>query len=594
MLRAAFLWLGFLGGFLLLSAPNRASAASTDEDRMLSAKQLVVMLDGRFPTTGALTSGAGIVVGKKGGLVYIATAGHVVHGLYETATQLRVQFLDRPGDEIDATVWPTNFDKGIDLAILVVPEGRVPETITELDALPAARISDEIAEGEGAYLFGQPQGRMWSGNTTPERVVETSTTSIEIGSDSVVPGMSGGAAMDEGHRLVGLIVDTQNGNAHAISIRYLGEILESSGFPFDLINAEGFIPALLQGNGSEKERLSTALLSGTYEELSRFPRDKKTAALTQTILESDETVRRQFFSQTKSDKSISWFIEIIKSGLDPNFLVTRGENGSALTFALERSNIPLAIALLEHGASPHARQRLRRGDPDPDYLYPLDWLTKISASENEKRNLAESMVRAGLAVFVRSPNGDYAFHDRDVEELQEVLQTLEFLGLQSSDVDALRRDQIRCEFASRQSDVDWCAEMDRVPDFLEDITGYGESFDKGFLIGKLIGVYENKMHFLAVGSHGRWEQFPISLAIFTRGRDRVEIFRYGGYYKNNAWSKIVLDRPLGAPGYDHYGGQSIYCRRGTAEDGYIREIKYPGRNWSEVPLTTRMEGRVPC
>ncbi|SNZ07457.1 S1 family peptidase [Cohaesibacter gelatinilyticus] len=225
-----------------------AQEVAESKNELISAKQLVVMIDGRFPTTDKLTEGAGIVVGRKGGLVYIATAGHVVQGLTEAAVDIKVQFQDRPGEEIDATLWPSNLDKGIDLAILVVPESRAPASITSLNEFSAARISQEVKAGEGAYLFGQPSGRVWSGNKSPEKVVSSTLTSIEVESKSVVPGMSGGATFDEGLRIFGLIVEADNGLARVVPLRLLKETLEQAGYPFDLTDGHAYGIGFLSHN----------------------------------------------------------------------------------------------------------------------------------------------------------------------------------------------------------------------------------------------------------------------------------------------------------------------------------------------------------
>ncbi|WP_306030177.1 serine protease [Stappia sp. MMSF_3263] len=227
---------------LMCVSAGLAQEAEENENEAFSAKQLVVMIDGRFPTTGKLTEGAGIVVGRKGGLVYIATAGHVVQGLTETAEDIKVQFRDRPGEEIDATPWPSNLDKGIDLAVLVVPEDRAPASITSLNEFSAARIAQEVEAGEGAYLFGQPSGKVWSGNKSPEKVVSSTSTAIEVESSSVVPGMSGGATFDEGLRIIGLIIETDNGLARIIPLKFLKEKMEEAGYPFDLVDTKISLP----------------------------------------------------------------------------------------------------------------------------------------------------------------------------------------------------------------------------------------------------------------------------------------------------------------------------------------------------------------
>ncbi|MEW4459332.1 serine protease [Roseibium algicola] len=243
---------------LMCVSAGLAQKATESEKEAISAKQLVVMIDGRFPTTGKLTEGAGIVVGRKGGLVYIATAGHVVQGLTETAEDIKVQFQDRPGEEIDATLWPSNLDKGIDLAVLVVPEDRAPASITSLKEFSAARIAQEVEAGEGAYLFGQPSGKVWSGNKNPEKVVSSTSTAIEVESSSVVPGMSGGATFDEGLRIIGLIIETDNGLARIIPLRLLKETLERGGYPFDLTDIGAGSTNLANG----RERLKTLRAHG--------------------------------------------------------------------------------------------------------------------------------------------------------------------------------------------------------------------------------------------------------------------------------------------------------------------------------------------
>lgn len=596
-----------------------ATAQSNDglNQPTISAKQLVVMIDGRFPTTGALTSGAGIVVGRKGGLVYIATAGHVVEGLTDTAIDLKIQFLDRPGDEIEATLWPSNFDKGVDIAVLVVPEDRVPETITSLDVFPAARITEEISKGESVFLFGQPQGRLWSGNESPERVVVTTSTSIEVNSNTAVPGMSGGAALDDGSRIVGLIVDTQDGKARAIPVKYLGELMDSSGFPFDIISVDGVVPVFIPGASSEKELLSIALSSGRFDDLSRFPRNERTALLAQRLLLTDKDVRDGFFTQLQSEEALAWLGEIVNHGLDPNFVVDDAEGRSALYYALRKNNIGLAIALLENGASPHAFQKLWGNERSSvSFLDPLGWLSRVSASEGEKRELALAMANAGLAVLVESPSGEY---EVDGSDFEDNLRLLEYLGIPVMQVDALQRDKKRCALASDASEVDWCDEMVKVPNFIENITGAGDDLSKGFYIGKLIGVYDDRMYFFALGAYGNWLGNPVSLAVFSRGRNNVEIYRFsrggaglghcsrlraraagrevGDYIDadRNAycWRQFPLSRTFGEAGYGYYWEQSYYCRNGTIRDGTIREIAYPN-SWSEVPEESRMKGRVPC
>lgn len=230
------LWWSNLLVLLLFSVSSVYAQNKDVVHAPISSKQLVVMIDGRFPTTGKLTQGAGIVVGRRGGLVYIVTAGHVVSGLTEAAVDIKIQFQDRPGEEVDATLWPSNLDKGIDVAVLVVSEDRVPASITSLDEFSTARIAQEVKVGEGAYLFGQPSGRVWSGNKSPEEIVSSTSTTIEVESNTVAPGMSGGATFDDSLRIIGLIVESERGIARIIPLKLLKETLEGAGYPFALVD----------------------------------------------------------------------------------------------------------------------------------------------------------------------------------------------------------------------------------------------------------------------------------------------------------------------------------------------------------------------
>jgi len=228
-IRSFIMTMIFFGTFMMMMPPTHLKSAD-----LISAKQLVVMVKGRFPTSGTLTSGAGIVVGRRGGLVYIATAGHVVQDLMETAEDIKIQFLDQPGIDVNATIYPTQFDKGVDVAMLVAAQSETPKTITDHSTYPTARLTNEIQLGENIYLLGQPAGKAWSGNNAPEKVLVARSTEIEVESNTVVPGLSGGAGLDEKFRIIGIIVETDNGVARLIPARRLKEIFESSGYPFML------------------------------------------------------------------------------------------------------------------------------------------------------------------------------------------------------------------------------------------------------------------------------------------------------------------------------------------------------------------------
>lgn len=225
----------FLLGFIVLLSGFHTGVVQA-ANSSIHANQLVVMIKARFPTTGELTVGAGIVVGRQGGAVYIVTAKHVLEALLEEAENIEVQFADNRGFGIEATIIPNDFDKNLDLMIIAVPAEQVPSEITGLDEYAAANLANSPQIGEGAFFIGQPNGLLWGANSTAQPIANVRTTLIEVSTDAVVPGYSGGAVLDKQGRIIGLTYETQNGRALVIPIAYLKENVERSGYPFLIVN----------------------------------------------------------------------------------------------------------------------------------------------------------------------------------------------------------------------------------------------------------------------------------------------------------------------------------------------------------------------
>lgn len=199
-------------------------------------KSLVVMINGHFPITGKPVNGAGIVVGKKDGIIYIATAAHVVRNFTERAEDISVKFADRPGLALPAKIQNISFDKHIDLAILGVFEDGVPTKIVQSQMFPSARMTDPPATGEEVFFLGQPNGRPWEGSKVPDKLSKVNSVEMEVPTKEAVPGYSGGAALDGSDRILGIIIETEDGVVRILPINRLREILEESRFPFDLVD----------------------------------------------------------------------------------------------------------------------------------------------------------------------------------------------------------------------------------------------------------------------------------------------------------------------------------------------------------------------
>ncbi|MDF1777094.1 MAG: trypsin-like peptidase domain-containing protein [Rhizobiaceae bacterium] len=591
----------FVGTSFGLS-PTKAQEAEVPRD-------LVVMINAQSPN-GQSVQGAGVIVGYgNDGLAFIATARHVVHSPFVNLG-IEVRHISAPDSPIPASLVKFDFNKDLDLAVISA-------------ALPARRASMRVGSllkapevGDNVKLIGQTGGVPWAESPTSEKVGISKPGRIAVQSSYGGPGLSGGAALDDSGRVFGIALTDDGFIVTVLPISEIAKELAQHYIPFMIEEGKKRINPL--DVVDEKERLIVALSSGQFEQLASFQNNKKTALLTESILAEDKTVRNLFFLRAKQDEALNWFRELIRSGLNPNFIARSPDGRGALYYALANNNIDLAIVMLEEGASPHVYQALWGNETSAvSLLNPLDWISRLSASQEEKRKLVLAMVDAGLAALVRSPKGDYAFKDR---EFEKNLKLLEYVGVPLEKVDALLRHNPRCELFSDEMGVDWCVEVEKVPNYIEDISGGGDNLTKGFLIGKFIGIYNGNMYFYAIGAHGEWNGNPASLAIVSQGRDSVTLYRYSGNaaglghcsrlrdraagrevgdFKDSdrnasCWRRATLSRTFGEPGYDYYWDQSYYCRNGSVDYATIEAVRSGGTAWNDVSEEVRMAGRVPC
>jgi len=195
----------------------RCDAQTTGEQRgdiPTQAKVLVVSLRGYYAGAGTPELGAGIIVGTGAGLLYFATAKHVVRKEGVPADSVWIFFAS--GDSARATV--VGYARGLDVAVLSLPAsaarkaGAIPRSWDRRGAVRTLRSNDALRP------VGCPQGRCWQISAVPDRLMWVDRLGILFQSSLVEVGSSGGALFNAWWEVVGMVQDVDPPRATAVSI----------------------------------------------------------------------------------------------------------------------------------------------------------------------------------------------------------------------------------------------------------------------------------------------------------------------------------------------------------------------------------------
>ena len=220
----------------LFASGSVANAQDTSEQN--NPRPLVVMLYQEGPDGAAF--GAGIVIAQDAQRTIIATAAHNLYANGDFFSELGPQpvdleFFSRRGERFRATPLSKVANIELDLALIAVEnQPRVPRFDETAFAILA-----EPSNGSGvASLMGQPQGMNWE-IFTGARILQPDINYMRIQTPSaaVVPGMSGGALLDDSNAIAGMIVDTEGAVGRAIPIQNIIAFARSYGLESDLIPA---------------------------------------------------------------------------------------------------------------------------------------------------------------------------------------------------------------------------------------------------------------------------------------------------------------------------------------------------------------------
>jgi alpha-tubulin suppressor-like RCC1 family protein/tetratricopeptide (TPR) repeat protein len=224
--------------------PFRSDLADRDQvekrlaaQREINSKRLIVMIEAKSGEQ-LVGSGAGVLFFAGVDRAYVVTAYHLIRPEQKVPLpmSIKVTFWSKPKQPLEAKV-TGDWDRSLDLVILRVDGiGRLG---LDLFTMPFGQVRlDPLQKGEALYHLGNPGGRTWGSNVTPDLFLENRGPIEYFESSSIRPGVSGGALLDAQQRFVGMVRADESGEGQAIPFGTLESRLRDWGYPVYL----GFAP----------------------------------------------------------------------------------------------------------------------------------------------------------------------------------------------------------------------------------------------------------------------------------------------------------------------------------------------------------------
>lgn len=267
-----------------------------------------------------------------------------------------------------------------------------------------------------------------------------------------------------------------------------------------------------------ESRMRAALRSPTYEDITKFPPDGSAASILNQLLD-DPASLSSFSRKFNTPAALDWLRKLTAHGFDPSRLVTiKDRKRSLLLAAISANNVPLAITLLDGGASPYVFEELWGQEYSASYfLFPLGMFKELSASSDEKKALAESMVRAGLTTSSLVAQGD----DTRVAAAPD-------LGVSIPSQSRIRvsSNSTICK-RSNSAGYDWCALVAKLPSRIQLRRGAGwhPQFTQADLI-KPLAVVDDYLYVMTYSPPG-WDPTGYGLMRISKNADQLIWYRYG-------------------------------------------------------------------
>lgn len=433
--------------------PKPAQTARAPSPTATAPDGEVAILIAAVLPQGSDQHGAGFVV-RSGDGCLLLTAAHVV----QDAPDIDVLASDRP----PTVATEPMFDPAGRLDIAALRLGMEASTCPPP---PSEAAIQRAVQGQGARLLVATRG----GQSVSMPVVATKVSDHEIAIRpessmfTIKQGMSGSVLVMEGVPVAILSrMNPATGEAAAVRLDYAAKALGAR-----VLSLAVYAPA--ENAASREASLRAALKAGDVKALSAVRPDSTAVAMVNTLLDEPATLAG-FAEAFRSPDAQVWLKGLIQSGLNPQKLVTINNRKRPLLYpAIKNSNVPLAITLLDGGASPYIYEELSGQEYRAPYiLFPLDYVETLSASRAEKKALVESMVRAGLTITeLEVPKG--FFHNEQMPDAHEKQRRMAaILGVRIPTQNALvRRGETRhCKTASA-SGYDWCRMIAELPSAIQ-------------------------------------------------------------------------------------------------------------------------------
>ena len=384
----------------------------------MAAVELVVAVTGGSGQ--AATSGAGIIFAREKDQLFVVTANHVVRSGGREGVDLKVRLKLAPDVALKARLLP-QMDAASDLAVLVVDDVANIDTCRlnlEVVASPAA-----IARGLDVYPVGNPGGEPWVVPPRPDAIAEVRDDQVIFQSTVLARGHSGGALIDAGGRLVGLIQADEPPYGRALDVRRITDILTRLNMPMQwrTPDADGW-PALFSALRSHDEREVKRLLSESCTDVNATTSRDLTGGITalhvaaegpanlvQLVLDAGARIS---VPDSGKQTPLSYAVRVgnFKAA---QMLLGRGASATeqgVLPAAVDRGTVEIVGLLLAAGADPNAALfdavREYRSIPDTTRQRLLALLIQFGAAVNVKDKEGDTplslAVARGCALCVRT------------------------------------------------------------------------------------------------------------------------------------------------------------------------------------------------
>lgn len=366
----------------------------------------------------------------------------------------------------------------------------------------------------------------------------------------------------------------------------------------------GILENQLVNNHIAQTTLATALSRVDVETLRDVARNAPSpatveAALAAPSLGSYSSIAADFlFGSRNKPEAIDWLRDRIREGLDPNLVIEhRAFERSLLNAALRAGNKHAVCMLLDEGANPHPYERiLGKEEYGHPFLFPLGRLGYSNFSTEEKREIAEKMLRCGVVVarphVLRDLYGELsllkysegaAFHSDAAMAHKGMLLLKDEWGLPHEPTPTIReghRSPI-VEAATRKGPYDWEEFVARAPYRFQAQDQHNHRLISSVDIHHVIGVMGDTIYFMGEAVYyGRVQNCLIQTDIrgvewtvyHHWGRDEAAVGGYGWLYTKQG------ELPYAESGYRrwHRGYRFLFepLKKTAIIDQYVYDLIY--------------------